>query len=188
MGFAMLAILAGGTLLYAGFKGFDPRSVITSVFSGKPPTPLPESGTMQTLGQAVGGVPLTGGGTPPSGSKGITSALRTILGAVSHIPGVTTGGVAPAGQITSGHIENSEHYHGNAVDIFASEKLLDGLFITLLGAAKSHALPIHCLIYEHYIYSRESNFAKRYYVVPPGGSDHADHIHASGWPSVGGGC
>ena len=185
MGFAMLAILGGGALLYAGFKNLDPRSIIVSVFSGKPPTPLP-GGTMQTLGKTVaGGVPpLTGGGTPPTGSRGATSQLQSIIGAISKLPGVTYGGVC----VTSGHIENSEHYHCNAVDIFASELILDALFVALLGAAKSHTLPIHCLIYERYIYSRESNFKKRVYQVPSGGSTHDDHIHASGWPSVGGGC
>lgn len=127
-------------------------------------------------GGGIGELPspqqYNGGGTPQ---------LKEIMSIVKVISGITWGGIC----VTSGHMANSEHYYCNAVDLFGSETLLDNTFAKLLNAAKNNELPIHCIIYERYSYSRESNWAQHPY---SGASTHDSHIHISGWPSVGGAC
>lgn len=118
------------------------------------------------------GKPYSGQGTPQ---------LKRIMSVIKAIPGLRWGGICA----TSGHMSNSEHYQCNAVDVFGAEGLLDNTFTSLLAAAKKNQLPIHCLIYERFSYSREYNWAKHSY---SGASTHDSHIHISGWPSVGGAC
>lgn len=133
-----------------------------------------------------------GGSLPPAqtynGSG--TPQLKKIMSVVKAIPGITWGGIC----VTSGHTANSEHYYCNAVDLFGSKTLLDSTAPQLADAGKNNELPIHCVIYNHYVYEHEYNFAKRNYTPPsdcnPANSDcyHEHHIHVSGWPTVGGGC
>lgn len=138
----------------------------------------------------------TGGGNTPGGSNGGgnenlpnpqtyngggTPQLKRIMSVIKAISGLTWGGIC----VTSGHMANSEHYRCNAVDVSGGEALLDNTFAKLLATAKRNELPIHCLIYERFSYSRESNWAKHAY---SGASNHDSHIHISGWPSVGGNC
>jgi len=121
--------------------------------------------------------PYSGGGTPQ---------LKQIMSVVMAIPGISWGGIC----VTSGHGTNfdSEHYHCNAVDIFGSKALLISTAAKLVAAAKNNGLPIHCVIYDHYHYSIEYNYAKRPYTPPYGNDYHETHIHVSGWPSITGNC
>ncbi len=136
----------------------------------------------------VGNTSPTGGsgnlptGQPYNGSG--TPQLKRIMSVIKAIPGLSWGGIC-ANPAAGGHIPNSEHYHCNAVDVLGSETILDNAFADLLAAAKRDEIPIHCLIYERYIYSREYDWAKRPYSGP---SNHDSHIHISGWPTVGGAC
>lgn len=179
----LLLAFVGYVLVYAGIKGIHPWAPIVEAFGGKAPPP-------------PGGEPVGGGGPSPSTDvlhgggqyeTGGTAPLRIILGALNAIPGWTLGDVCA----TSGHVEGSEHYACNAADISGDAKTLDRVRRYLVGAGKTHLLPIHCVIGPNpncalgSIWSREAGFKPHCFT---GESSHQSHVHVSAWPSVNGGC
>lgn len=97
------------------------------------------------------------------------------------------GGFAPGG-VDTGHIENSKHYQGKAIDFFfkphtKASKVAKGWTFANWAVANAERLGITNVIYQDRIWSRNSSF-KGWQVFVPGYGDpknatirHLDHVH-----------
>ncbi|MGQ0630524.1 MAG: hypothetical protein ACT4P1_05740 [Sporichthyaceae bacterium] len=120
-------------------------------------------------------------------SNGLTlRALSMTRGWSAAFGGRPLGGFSPDG-ITDGHIENSAHYDGRAVDIFFS---LDDADNMARGWLLAHWLATHAdyhqiatLIFDDHVWTRlKSAQGWRPYIHPSGNLEnltlrHLDHIH-----------
>lgn len=171
-------------------------TALAQIATGKSPGILESlspsfTGTVLRGSGGSGGIPIL---SPSPGSAGgpnrdeATPQIRTILGALGAIPGWSLGAICGPGSV-----DNSEHQNCNAADIMGARAVLFLVKNALVAAGRSRALPIHCVIgpsthpgwEKGEIRSRESNWQPREYTGP---NTHQNHVHVSGWPSIGGGC
>lgn len=175
-GVAILMILTGGTLLYGAIRGYDPRSLVTGIFTGSDPTPLPPIPGL-TPGTTATGTPLTGG-TPPaaSGSGQVQASVQSVWSAVqARYPKARSAGMFQCRRI-AGSSTWSQHAWGNAVDIVGPTSLYMGRIAAwLLAEARANRLPIAQVLWQ----GKD---------LLSGGSvsGHYDHIHVSGRPMFSG--
>lgn len=174
VGVALVLALGSFALLYGAVKGYDPRSLFTSVFTGNPPTKLPPIlGADDVTGTSVGG--LTGG--RPPGAAGATPAASRFVRALKAKFGsaIERTGIV-ANRNIAGTNTLSQHAYGNAVDIFARD------LAAVWGWAIQNAtrLSIRLVIYNGQQWSggRISAYT--------GKSDHTSHVHVDFWPQYGG--
>jgi hypothetical protein len=124
----------------------------------------------------------------PLMTNGLTlRAVTMIRGWAEAYGGRPIGGFAPGG-ISSGHIENSAHYDGRAVDIFFSlddpDNKARGWLLTNWLVAHADYYQIATLIFDDQLWSNvNSALGWRPYVHPSGDVTnptlrHLDHIHA----------
>lgn len=183
MPLALLALFVGYLLINAGIRNQHPWAEIVQAFGGSPPgapgISPGEAGSITPPGQG----PLQGPPSPAT-TQGARPALGRIIAFAKALPGLSFGGIC-ADPDAGGHISGSEHFDCNAVDIFGTRTALAAGFVALRTAAVARVIPVHCIIWDRNIYSRESGFERRPYSGP---SAHTTHIHVSGWPSVGGEC
>lgn len=123
----------------------------------------------------------------PMMTNGLTlRAVTMIRGWAEAYGGRPIGGFAPGG-VSSGHIENSAHYDGRAVDIFFSLSDVDnkarGWLLTNWLVAHADYYQISTLIFDDVLWSNaNSHLGWRPYVHPSGDVinptlRHLDHIH-----------
>ncbi len=120
-------------------------------------------------------------------AKGLTGRARAALDAIEDAFGPQqTGGYAPGG-VTSGHIADSAHYAGRAIDVFyrpvnANQRRV-GWSTAQWLVANAERLDIATVIYDGRIWTaRRSVQGWRDYAPPGGAIDdvtlmHRDHIH-----------
>ena len=175
-------VIVGSATLYFAVTGNDPRSLLTGKPSGPSPFDLsPFIGIVsaESAGKLAGAASTVITGTPKSG----TAPIRLIIIAARVIPGWRLGRICGADSLEGPSV--SEHFHCNAADLMCGLTVGATLSQFLINAGRARALPIHCVIWNRNSYSRENNFRKTPY---SGGSAHTDHVHVSGWPSIGGSC
>jgi hypothetical protein len=172
-------VLAGvaAVLIYSAFKGVDPRSLFTSVFTGNPPTPLPgtESG-ISGSSAASGTVPGTQRGNA-SRVDGATPACARFVADLKATFGdqITSTGIVSVRDI-AGSSTPSQHSFGNAVDIFSPVK--DQIWAWAIRNNVRYSVRL-------VIYNRRQWYKggiSGYSGVNP----HTDHVHVDFWPQYGG--
>lgn len=174
-GVAVLLIIGGATLVYSAFKGLDPRSLVTSVFTGDEPTPLAPIPGAVLPGNTVSGAPLTGGRPPGGGGIGRnTAAIDTVVAALRQKwPEVRIGGTYVCKRIL-GSSTPSQHAWGNAVDFSGPSPLyMSRMAAWAVGEAKAGRLPIAQVLW---FYKDQLNGGYVY--------DHTTHVHISGKPMM----
>ncbi len=186
-----LAVSAGTVILYAAYKGRSPLSVVQNNLNPSVPVrdlpglaavpellPLPAGRSLPSYG------PLSSGYVPavqPTGSGG-SSTPGSIRGLQPHVVAArqelaskfsftSIGGFA-----TSGHITNSDHYKGLALDLMTkSRATLHATGDYLIQHAGR--LRVTYIIRDRQIWSRaRSSEGWRPY---SGTSPHTDHVHVS---------
>lgn len=175
--FGAALVVVGASVLYYVVTGEDPRSLLAP---GRYPK-APWAGGGVPTGAAAG---RYGIGPQGSGSGKQTGAIRVILAAARAVPGWRLGRVC--GSDTLAGEATSEHVHCNAADLFVPSAFVgNALAAFLVAGARAGILPVHCVIWARTIWSRETGWQARPY---SGASPHTDHVHVSGWPSIGGAC
>lgn len=119
---------------------------------------------------------------------GLTNAAQFMWDNVDARFGfIPFGGFAPGG-VDSGHIDNSKHYQGKAIDFFFKPytkptKVAKGWTFANWAVANAERLGITNVIYQDRIWSRNSSF-RGWQVFVPGYGDpknatirHLDHVH-----------
>ena len=171
-GVVLLAGIAGIILTYSAFKGVDPRSLITGIFTDTPPTPLP--GASLDIGAPTANqTPITGG--RPPGSGGTTPAASRFMGAVRNkfgpqINNIGTVSVRPI----AGTSTPSQHSYGNALDIFASPSAMSSIWAWSISVAGTYNVRL-------VIYNRRQWYSGRVSGYD-GENPHTDHVHVDFWP------
>jgi len=181
-GVALLLALAAGTLIYAGFKGYDPRSLVTSVFTGNPPTelaPLPgadsASGTVPDTGT---GGPITGG--RPPGAGGATPAAGRFWGALMNTFGPRINSVGNVSvRPIAGTNTLSQHAYGNALDISASPETMAQIWAWAISNAGVFSVRL-------VIYNRKQWTRSGIGPYTSTSNPHTDHVHVDFYPQYGG--
>lgn len=121
------------------------------------------------------------------GAKGLTGRAAAALEAIEDAFGPQeTGGYAPGG-VTSGHVENSTHYAGRAIDVFYrpinQNQRRDGWAAAHWLVAHAEYLDIATVIYDGRIWTARRSVQGWRDYTPPGGATesvtlmHRDHIH-----------
>jgi hypothetical protein len=181
-------VIVGSATLYYSVTGSNPIDLISGRAAAPSPFELGEIfGRLTDI--AMGGG--SRGSSPGAGRAGEqvigaslrrgTSRIRTIILAARVVPGWNLGRICgpSSGSFTS------EHEHCNAADLMCSLAVGAVLSQFLINAGRTRALPIHCVIWNRRIWTRESGFRSASYSGP---SPHTDHVHVSAWPSMGGNC
>lgn len=82
------------------------------------------------------------------------------------------------GRASAGHISNSDHYTGHAIDVMVLKDKAKGDAIAAYVIANAARLGVKYVIwYKRFWEPSEPQWVV--YVVPPGGSAHYDHVHIS---------
>lgn len=120
-------------------------------------------------------------------ARGLTGRAASALDAVQTAFGPQQTGGYAAGGVTNGHMENSAHYAGRAVDIFYrpvnATQRRDGWATAQYLVAHAERLDIATVIYDGKIWTaRRSVQGWRDYSPPGGNTDsvtlmHRDHVH-----------
>lgn len=176
----LLALLAGSVgvaLAYFGVTSRDPRAALRDALNPR------AAAARSRAGQTVQGILSGLSGALGTGTAGTTLQLRTILGFLASRgmlrPGRTCGADTLAGEATS------EHFFCNAKDLSITSKADGDAIAGALVAYARGGGPVNCIIWNRTIWSRSRGFAP----APYGGTNpHTDHVHVSGWPSIGGAC
>lgn len=170
----MLLLLAGGVLIYAGFKGEDPRDLISSAFGratgkGSLKAKLVGANVGANVGAGAGPEqqPPTVGGNVGSAAPGaMTPGLSRIVAAVRReFPKVTVQTFAC--RKIAGSSSWSQHAYANAADIFLPNwpESLD---------------PVHAFLKRNE--SQLGGYCELIFRQTAGGSPHLNHIHVSAKP------
>lgn len=180
-----VGVVLGGiaaVLLYAAFKGVDPRSLFTSVFTGNEPTPLAPlpSGTASEPSASV-----------PGGNQGITRGnASAVNGATPHCArfvadlkatfgdSITQTGIVSIRPI-AGTDTPSQHSYGNAVDIFCATDA-DESRVEAWAIRNNVRYSVRLVIHNGYQWYKGAR--SRY----PGSDPHTSHVHVDFWPQYGG--
>jgi hypothetical protein len=121
------------------------------------------------------------------GAKGLTPRAETALDAVQEAFGPQdTGGYAPGG-VSTGHMENSAHYEGRAIDFFYqpvnATQRRDGWATAQWLVANAEHLDVGTVIYDGRIWTAGRSVQGWRAYTPPGGATdnatlmHRDHVH-----------
>ena len=120
-------------------------------------------------------------------AKGLTQRAETALSAVQDAFGPQeTGGYAPGG-VSDGHMENSAHYQGRAIDFFYkpvnATQRRDGWATAQYLVANAEHLDVATVIYDGRIWTAKRSVQGWRDYTPPGGPTddatlmHRDHVH-----------
>jgi flagellar protein FlgJ len=167
-------VLAGlsAVLIYAAFKGVDPRSLFTGVFTGNPPTPLP--GIESTVGQSAAvpgaqrGNPSSVGGATPACARFVADLKATFGGDIQNVGILSVRNIA-------GTDTPSQHSFGNACDIFATNKEV----IWAWAIRNNLRYSVRLVIYNRRQWYKGGQSAYT------GSNPHTDHVHVDFWPQYG---
>jgi hypothetical protein len=118
---------------------------------------------------------------------GLTARARTVRDELSVAFGeLVISGYEPGG-ITTGHVADSAHYDGRALDVFftpvTEERRTQGWAAAQWLVANAHRLQIATVIYDDHIWTaRRSTSGWRPYTAPGGPTEdptlrHLDHVH-----------
>lgn len=130
------------------------------------------------------------GGAPELSPRGLTANGERLFAAVENEFGrVSYGGFEPGGA-NSGHVANSDHYSGRAIDFFfrpyeKPAKRLAGWQLAQWAVVNAERLDITLVIFDEQIWSRNTSaLGWRPYTHPDGPTDnaikrHLDHVHIS---------
>lgn len=171
-GIAIAMIGTGALLLRAAIKGTSPIDELRAILGGKKPEPLSTSPSGYTFQAAGGGLP---------GAAGPGGKARTV-GAQSHVAdearfiASTWNVVADATLVSSGHITNSDHYKGLAIDVMlpaGAQGVIIGNAVAQHYQSNAVAKNVKYVIWQHTIWSRARG--SHHY----GKSDHMRHVHIS---------
>lgn len=129
-------------------------------------------------------------GSPELSPRGLTANGERLFAAVANEFGkVPYGGFEPGGA-SSGHIANSDHYSGRAIDFFfrphtKPKVRLAGWQLAQWAVVNAERLDITLVIFDDQIWSRNASaLGWRPYTHPDGPTDnvikrHLDHVHIS---------
>jgi hypothetical protein len=171
-----IAMVGGGILaVYSAIKGSSPLEELRSIVTGKRPDPL----SSQSRGSPLsGGEQFAGGdfGGGTGGGKARTVGAQPHVAAEARFIASTWGIVADATLVTTGHIPNSDHYRGLAIDAMVGGgvkggNIGDAIFNHYVQNADSKR--VKYVIWKHSIWSQERG-SHRY-----GKADHMRHVHIS---------
>jgi hypothetical protein len=173
-GIAIAMVGTGVLAVYAAIKGTSPLEEIRALLTGKRPEPLSKESR---------GTPLsaTGAPAPTNGGKARTVGAKPHVAVEAEFIANTWGIVADATLVTSGHITNSDHYTGHAIDAMVGGgqrgyNIGTAIFNHYIqNAAAKH---VKYIIWQHTIWS-PSRGSRRYSL-----SDHMKHVHISFNPLV----
>ncbi|RKS72429.1 hypothetical protein CLV35_2673 [Motilibacter peucedani] len=116
---------------------------------------------------------------------GLTTRANSVRSAMEAVWGKQSlGGFEPGG-VSTGHIEDSAHYEGRAIDVFfrpaSTANRLDGWAMAHWMVANSARLELATVIYDDHIWSaaRSSQGWRRYVSDDPTNAikQHRDHVH-----------
>ena len=177
-GLAIGMIGAGGLLLYSAIKGTSPLTELRGLLTGRTPDPL--SKTPSYTPTPAGGA----GPTPATGKAGRAATAGSaphVAAEMAHISetyGVDTGGFA-----RSGHIANSDHYRGLAIDAMTGSRKDIGNAIVAEYQGKDL---VKYIIWQSRIWHETTG---QWSSCGPGcarcgGNCHETHVHISFYPLV----
>ncbi len=183
-----LGLSAGTVILYAAYKGRSPLSVVQHTLNPSVPVrelpgfaPVPEllaapaGAPVPTYGPLSNGYVLAGGGGGGGGNTpGSTKGLKPhVVAARAELAGKfqfsSIGGFA-----TSGHITNSDHYKGLALDLMTKVKAVRFASADYL-IQHAARLRVTYIIRDRQIWNRSGGGWRPY----NGSSPHTDHVHVS---------
>jgi hypothetical protein len=175
-GVAIAMIGTGALAIYSAIQGVSPLETLRSILKGERPSPL---------GTQPRGTPIAAGGAMETatyqgpggkGGKARTVGARPHVAAEAQFIAATWNIVADATLVSTGHIPNSDHYRGLAIDAMVpagvqGTNIGDAIFTHYrLNAAQKR---VKYIIWRHTIWSPGKG-ARRY-----AKSDHMRHVHIS---------
>jgi hypothetical protein len=172
-GVAIALIGTGALLIRAAIRGNNPLEELRSILTRNELEPL----STEPRGSPLGG----GAGAATGTAKGPGGKARTV-GAKSHVAAEaefiasTWNVVADATLVSTGHIPNSDHYKGLAIDVMLpadAQGVIIGNQVAQHYQSNAAAKNVKYVIWQHTIWSPNrgsKNYAK---------SDHMRHVHIS---------
>jgi hypothetical protein len=163
------------------------RSALPSAYAKHEPQATALASALTGHTQAA----LTCRTSPASGPRqtltgtGLTTRANSVRSSMQAVWGPQSlGGFAPGG-VSTGHIENSAHYEGRAIDIFfrpaSDANTREGWAMAQWMVANSARLKLATVIYDDRIWSaaHSSQGWRRYVSDDPGNAvkQHRDHVH-----------
>lgn len=172
-GFALSMVGAGILAVYSAIKGTSPLEELRSIVTGKRPDPLSSQSRGSPLTEDFAGGDF-GGGT--GGGKARTVGAQPHVAAEARFIASTWGITADATLVSTGHIPNSDHYRGLAIDAMVGGgvkggQIGDAIFSHYVSNADSKR--VKYVIWKHSIWSQERG-SHRY-----AKNDHMTHVHIS---------
>jgi len=160
-----VAMIGGGALfVYSAIKGTSPLEELRVIMGGDRPEPLSKtsSGSPISSGQGVAAA-----STSTTGVKGLTGLVPYVARESAYIQ--KTWRIPVGGFATSGHVTNSDHYTGHALDAMTTNLTTGN---AIVAHYKGHP-DIKYIIWQHEFWSPERG--SRPYTK----DDHENHVHLS---------
>lgn len=159
-----IAMIGGGILaVYSAIKGTSPLEELRAILRGEAPVPLSKTSNMEAF--SGGTIPTKAGKAGKiSGARGLAPHVAVEANYIANTWGINVGGFA-----TSGHIANSDHYTGHALDAMTADLAVGN---AIFAHYKTNPY-IKYIIWQHTIWSPDKG------ARPYTKDDHENHVHLS---------
>lgn len=182
-GLAIGMVGAGGLLIYSAIKGSSPLDELRSLLGGITPERLSTTSKAQPM-EAFSGGSFGGASTGKVGkasSAGSAPHVAAEMAYISQTFGVDTGGFA-----RSGHVANSDHYIGLAIDAMTGSRRDIGDAIVAYYQANASAKHVKYIIWQRELWNASSKTSHSCGAgcARCGGDCHERHVHISFYPLI----
>lgn len=165
-----------GTLLVrAAIRGNTPMDELKQIIGGKKPEPLSTTSKGQPFGPGEWGGGTFGGApayTPkPAGNVNTRGLVPHVAVEAQYI--ASTWGLEVGGFATSGHVANSDHYTGHALDAMTSNLAIGGEIVNYY-ITNYKAKRIKYVIWQRRIWTPGQGWHPYH-----GSNPHTNHVHLS---------